>query len=70
MPVIYWIQNDPKGDTVAAAQPAAVYSVIIFAFLGLEVFTGFILVVVLKFLNVEKNLPAEQAEIKARKETK
>ena len=61
---------DAAGNTVAAAQPAAVYSVIIFAFLGLEVFTGLILVVVLKFLDVEKNLPAEQAEIKARKETK
>ena len=61
---------DAAGNTVAAAQPAAVYSVIIFAFLGLEVFTGLILVVVLKFLDVEKNLPAEQAEIKARKDAK
>ncbi len=61
---------DALGNTVAAAQPEPVYSVIIFAFLGLEVFTGLILVVVLKFLNVEKNLPAEQAEIKARKESK
>ena len=54
--------------TVAMQQPEAVYGVINFAFVGLEVITGIILVVVLKFLNVEKNLPAEQAEIRARKE--
>ena len=54
--------------TVAMQQPEAVYGVINFAFVGLEVITGIILVVVLKFLDVEKNLPAEQAEIRARKE--
>ena len=42
--------------------------VISFAFVGLEVFTGIILVVILKFLNVEKNIVSEQAEIKARHE--
>ncbi len=55
--------------TVAMQQPEAVYGVINFAFVGLEVITGVILVVVLKFLDVEKNLAAEQAEIKARKQT-
>ena len=54
--------------TVALQQPPAVNWVISFAFLGLEVFTGAALVVILWFLNVEKNLPAEQAEIKARRE--
>ena len=54
--------------TVAMQQPEAVYGVINFASVGLEVITGIILVVVLKFLDVEKNLPAEQAEIRARKE--
>ena len=41
--------------------------VISFAFVGLEVFTGIILAVILKFINVEKNIEKEQAEIKARK---
>ena len=56
--------------TVAVAQPHSVSWVISFAFVGLEVFTGITLVVILWFLNVEKNLPEEQAEIKARHEAK
>ena len=52
--------------TVAMQQPANVYWVISFAFVGLEVFTGIILAVILKFINVEKNIAKEQAEIKAR----
>ena len=54
--------------TVAMQQSAGVNWVISFAFVGLEVFTGIILVVILKFLNVEKNIASEQAEIKARHE--
>ncbi len=53
--------------TVAMQQPQNVYWVISFAFVGLEVFTGIILAVILKFINVEKNIAKEQAEIKARK---
>ena len=56
--------------TVAIRQPDSVGNVISFAFVGLEVFTGIALVVILFFLKVEKNLPAEQAEIKARHEAK
>jgi GPH family glycoside/pentoside/hexuronide:cation symporter len=56
--------------TVALAQPASVNWVISFAFVGLEVFTGIALVVILFFLNVEKELPKKQAEIKARHEAK
>ena len=56
--------------TVAMQQPNSVSWAISFAFVGLEVFTGLALVAILFFLNVEKNLPAEQAEIKARHETK
>ena len=56
--------------TVAIAQPVSVNWVISFAFVGLEFFTGLILAAILFFLNVEKNLPAEQAEIKVRHETK
>ncbi|MBR3135889.1 MAG: MFS transporter [Clostridia bacterium] len=56
--------------TVALAQPQSVSWVISFAFVGLEVFTGIILTVILFFLNVEKDLPQKQAEIKARHEGK
>jgi GPH family glycoside/pentoside/hexuronide:cation symporter len=56
--------------TIAMAQPSSVNWVISFAFVGLEVFTGAALVVILWFLNVEKNLSKEQAEIKARHEAK
>ena len=56
------------GVTVAAEQSAAVKGVITFGFVGLEVFTGVILAVLLVFLNVEKNIEKKQAEIKARKE--
>ena len=52
--------------TVAIAQPQSVNWVISFAFLGLEVFTGAILAVILFFLNVEKNIAKEQQEIKDR----
>lgn len=56
--------------TVAMQQLQAVNWVISFAFVGLEVFTGIALVVILLFLTVEKNLDKEQAEIKARREEK
>lgn len=54
--------------TVAMAQPGSVTWVITFAFVGLEVFTGLALALILKFLNVEKNIAKEQEEIKARRE--
>ncbi len=54
--------------TVALQQPTSVNWVISFAFVGLEVFTGIALVVILFFLNVEKDLSKKQAEIKARHE--
>ena len=54
--------------TVGLQQPDSVNWVISFAFVGLEVFTGIALVAILLFLRVEKNLPKEQAEIKARHE--
>lgn len=56
------------GVTVAAEQSADVKSAITFGFVGLEVITGIILAVLLVFLNVEKNIDKEQAEIKARRE--
>ncbi len=54
--------------TVALAQPAGVNRVISFAFVGLEVFTGAALAVILYFLDVEKDLSTKQAEIRARQE--
>lgn len=54
--------------TVALRQPDRVNWVITFAFVGLEVFTGIALVIILKFIDVEKRISKEQAEIQARKE--
>ena len=54
--------------TVAMQQLPKVNWVITFAFVGLEVFTAIIAFVLLFFLRVEKKLPQEQAEIKARHE--
>ena len=58
------------GVTVAVEQTAAVENVITFGFVGLETFTGILLAILLIFLNVEKNIGREQAEIKARREGK
>ena len=52
--------------TVALQQPRSVSWVISFAFVGLEVFTAIIALALLFFLKVEKDLPREQAEIRAR----
>ena len=57
-----------NGVTVAAEQNAAVKGAITFGFVGLEAITGIILAVLLIFLNVEKTIDKEQAEIKARRE--
>ena len=57
-----------NGVTVAAAQSDTVKGVMTFGFVGLEVFTGVILAVLLVFLNVEKGIEKKQAEIKAREE--
>ena len=56
------------GVTVAAVQSPAVQGIITFGFVGLEVFTGIMLAVLLIFLNVEKDIGKKQAEIKARRE--
>lgn len=58
------------GVTQAVAQSPAVQNVITFGFVGLEVFTGVILAVLLIFLNVETDIGKKQAEIKARRENK
>lgn len=52
--------------TVAFEQPEAVGRMITLAFVGVEVFTGILLALILKFVNVEKMIAKEQAEIKER----
>lgn len=56
-----------EGVTVAAAQTETVKNVITFGFVGLEVFTGIILAVLLIFLGVEKDIGKKQEEIRARR---
>lgn len=53
---------------LVATQTAAVKGVVTFAFVGLEVFTGAVIIALLAFLNVEKDIAKKQAEIKARRE--
>ena len=55
-----------NGVTVAAIQNEAVKNVIAFGYVGLEVITAVILVVLLSFLNVEKDIDKKQEEIKER----
>lgn len=57
-----------NGETVAAVQSAATKNAITFSFVGLETITAIILIIILAFINVEKHIDKEQAEIKARKE--
>lgn len=57
-----------NGETVAAVQSQAVQNVITFGFVGLEVFTGIILILLLFFLNVEKDIGRKQDEIQERRQ--
>lgn len=61
---------EATGQTIGAVQNAATQNVFIFFFLGLEIITSVILILLLRQLNVEKTIDKEQAEIKARRETK
>ena len=54
------------GETIAATQNAATQNVITGCFFGVEIVTGIIVIGLLLFLNVEKIIAKEQAEIKAR----
>ena len=58
---------DELGNTMAATQPQAVLDTITFSFVGLEVFTGIVLAVLLVFFSVEKTVDRKQAIIKARR---
>ncbi len=57
-----------NGETVAAVQNAATQNWFTFGFVGLEVFTAIAMIICLYFLNVEKVIDKEQAEIAARRE--
>ncbi len=57
-----------NGVTTAATQPDGTKQAIIFCFLGFEIVTGIISAILLSFLNIEKTIHQEQAEIQARKE--
>ncbi len=54
--------------TVGIQQPESIKRVFTIAFIGLEVLTGLLSAGILWFVNVEKNIDKEQAEIKARRE--
>lgn len=60
--------NSATGETIAVLQNAATKNVFTFFFVGLEVFTGIAMALILSKLDVEKVIDREQAEIKARKE--
>lgn len=57
-----------NGQTVAVVQNAATQSAITACFLGVEIVTGALVIFLLAFLDVEKVIHKEQAEIKARQE--
>ena len=59
---------EATGETIAVVQNTATQNVFTFFFVGIEIITAVILVVLLKFLDVEKHIDKEQAEIKARRE--
>lgn len=56
------------GATVAAVQSDSVQNMITFCFLGLEIFTSVIIIIILAFTNVEKGLKEKQDEIRERRE--
>lgn len=58
---------EATGQTIGLAQNAATQNVFIFFFLGIEIITGIILAVILFFLDIEKHVEKEQAEIRARR---
>lgn len=61
---------EKTGETIGAVQNAATQNVFIFFFLGLEIITSVILIVLLKALDVEKHIDREQAEIRERRNQK
>ena len=58
--------TDAAGNLIAV-QSEATQSMITFGFVGVEVFTGIALIVILLFIDVEKNIGKKQAEIAERR---
>ena len=58
---------EKTGETIGYVQNAATQNVFTFFFVGLEIITSIVLIVLLRFLYVEKHIEKEQADIKARK---
>ncbi len=56
-----------NGVTVAASQPDSVRNMFVFCFVGLEVITAIIVIVLLSFVNVENGLQEKQDEIARRR---
>lgn len=56
------------GVTVAVTQNTATQNMITFFFLGLEIIGSVLMIIALRFLNVEKVIDREQAEIRSRRE--
>lgn len=57
------------GQTIAAVQNMTTQNVIVFCFVGLEIITGIIAVLLLSFENVEKVIEKEQKEIEDRRKS-
>lgn len=57
---------EATGETIGAVQNAATQNMFTFFFVGIEVITAVILIILLRYLDVEKHIEKEQAEIKAR----
>lgn len=61
---------EATGESVGYVQNAATQNVFTFFFVGIEVITAIILIVILWKLDVEKHIEKEQAEIKARNQVR
>ncbi|MCD7954694.1 MAG: MFS transporter [Lachnospiraceae bacterium] len=61
--------NEATGETIGAVQNLATQNMFTFFFVGFEVITAIILILLLRHLDVEKNILQEQAEIKIRRLT-
>lgn len=59
---------EATGKTIGAIQNQATQNVFIFFFVGLEVITAILLILLLRKLNVEKTIEQEQKEIQERRE--
>lgn len=57
---------EATGKTIGAVQNTATQDMFTFFFVGIEVITAVILIVLLRYLDVEKHIDKEQAEIRAR----